>query len=107
MHQIEGRARDLAMVNLATDSKLRGPDWTSTGRSTMSVRASPPWCSTKVSAAARLGQSQNLEETMKIIRRHLMLSGLAVGLLGVVPAFAGPDEDAIAKNLEAFRAAQA
>ena len=44
---------------------------------------------------------------MKINRRDLMLSGLAVGLLGVVPAFAGPDEDAVARNLEAFRAAQA
>src|ERR1044072_9874538 len=44
---------------------------------------------------------------MKINRRNLMLSGVAVGLLGVVPGFAGPDEDAVAKNLEAFRAAQA
>jgi len=44
---------------------------------------------------------------MNINRRTLMLSALAVGLLGVVPAFAGADEDAIAKNLEAFRAAQA
>jgi hypothetical protein len=44
---------------------------------------------------------------MKVNRRGLMLSGLAVGLLGVVPAFAGADEDAVAKNLEAFRAAQA
>ena len=31
---------------------------------------------------------------------------LRIGL-GVVPAFAGADEDAIAKNVEAFRAAQA
>ena len=44
---------------------------------------------------------------MNINRRSLMLSALAVGLLGVVPAFAGADEDAVAKNLEAFRAAQA
>jgi Domain of unknown function (DUF4440) len=44
---------------------------------------------------------------MKINRRSLMLPALAVGLLGVVPAFAGSDEDAVAKNLEAFRAAQA
>ena len=44
---------------------------------------------------------------MKINRRDLMLSGVAVGLLGAVPAFAAPDEDAVAKNLEAFRAAQA
>jgi hypothetical protein len=48
-----------------------------------------------------------MEETMNINRRTLMLLALAVGLLGVVPAFAGADEDAIAKNLEAFRAAQA
>jgi hypothetical protein len=44
---------------------------------------------------------------MIIDRRHLALPILAVGLLGVVPAFAGADEDAVAKNLEAFRAAQA
>ena len=44
---------------------------------------------------------------MNINRRSLMLPALAVGLLGVVPAFAGADEDAVAKNLEAFRAAQA
>ncbi len=44
---------------------------------------------------------------MNIKRRALMPLALAVGLLGVVPAFAGADEDAVAKNLEAFRAAQA
>ena len=44
---------------------------------------------------------------MNINRRTLMLLALAAGLLGVVPAFAGADEDAVAKNLEAFRAAQA
>jgi hypothetical protein len=44
---------------------------------------------------------------MNINRRSLTLPILAVGLLGVVPAFAGADEDAVAKNLEAFRAAQA
>ena len=44
---------------------------------------------------------------MNINRRTLMLLALTVGLLGVVPAFAGADEDAVAKNLEAFRAAQA
>jgi ketosteroid isomerase-like protein len=44
---------------------------------------------------------------MIIDRRHLALPILAVGLLGVVPAFAGAEEDAVAKNLEAFRAAQA
>jgi hypothetical protein len=37
----------------------------------------------------------------------MALPALAIGLLSVVPAFAGsPDEEAVAKNLEAFRAAQ-
>jgi hypothetical protein len=45
---------------------------------------------------------------MHIDRRELILPALAIGLLGVVPAFAAsPDEDAVAKNLEAFRTAQA
>jgi len=44
---------------------------------------------------------------MIIDRRGLMLPVLAAGLLGVLPAFAGADEDTLAKNLEAFRAAQA
>jgi hypothetical protein len=43
---------------------------------------------------------------MTITRRELALPALAVSLLAVVPAFAGADEDMIAKNLEAFRAAQ-
>jgi ketosteroid isomerase-like protein len=48
---------------------------------------------------------------MNIDRRQLALSGLAVGiaveLSGVVPAIAASaDEDAVAKNVEAFRAAQ-
>ena len=49
---------------------------------------------------------------MQIDRRRLAFpvlalgSLLALGLLSAVPAFAGADEDAIAKNLEAFRAAQ-
>ena len=43
---------------------------------------------------------------MKINRRMLMLPALAIGLLGVVPAFAGADEDAVAKGVEAFRVAQ-
>ena len=44
---------------------------------------------------------------MNIDRRKLMLPALAIGLLGVVPAFAASvDEDAVAKNVEAFRAAQ-
>jgi hypothetical protein len=47
-----------------------------------------------------------MEEAMNIDRRQLMLPMLAFGLLGVAPAFAGADEDAVAKNVEAFRAAQ-
>ena len=44
---------------------------------------------------------------MKIGRRELILPALAIGLLGVVPASAAADEDAVAKSVEAFRAAQA
>ena len=44
---------------------------------------------------------------MTITRRGLALSTLALPLLATVPAFAGADEEAVAKNLEAFRAAQA
>lgn len=44
---------------------------------------------------------------MNINRRELAFPVLAVGLLGAVPAYAGADEDAVAKNVEAFRAAQA
>ena len=43
---------------------------------------------------------------MDIDRRGLILPALALGLLSTVPAFAGADEDAVAKNLEAFRVAQ-
>jgi ketosteroid isomerase-like protein len=54
-----------------------------------------------------------MEETMNIDRRHFALPGLALalglnlGLMSGAPAFAGADEDAVAKNIEAFRAAQA
>jgi Domain of unknown function (DUF4440) len=48
-----------------------------------------------------------MEETMNIDRRELILPALAIGLLGAVPAFAASaDEEAVAKNVEAFRAAQ-
>jgi hypothetical protein len=47
-----------------------------------------------------------MEEAMNIDRRQLALPILAIGLLGVAPAFAGADEDAVAKSVEAFRAAQ-
>jgi len=43
---------------------------------------------------------------MEIDRRGLILPVLAAGLLSVAPAFAGADEDAVAKKLEAFRTAQ-
>src|SRR5207253_10781809 len=58
-------------------------------------------------------RTRKTEETMNIDRRQLVLPALAIGLvsvtgvLGVVPAFAASaDEDAVAKNVEAFRAAQ-
>ena len=44
---------------------------------------------------------------MNIDRRQVILPALAIGMLGLVPAFAGADEDEIAKKVEAFRAAQA
>jgi ketosteroid isomerase-like protein len=44
---------------------------------------------------------------MIIDRRQFALPALAFGLLGVVPAFAASaDEEAVAKNVEAFRKAQ-
>ena len=44
---------------------------------------------------------------MIIDRRQLVLPVLAIGLLGVVPAIAASaDEDAVSKNVEAFRLAQ-
>jgi len=53
-------------------------------------------------------RAQKLEETMKIDRRRLAaLPALAIGLLGAMPALAASaDEAAVAKNVEAFRAAQ-
>jgi ketosteroid isomerase-like protein len=47
-----------------------------------------------------------MEEAMNIDRRQLALPVLAIGLLGALPAFAGAEEDAVAKSVEAFRAAQ-
>ena len=44
---------------------------------------------------------------MNIDRRQLALPALAIGLLGIAPAVAASaDEDAVAKSVEAFRAAQ-
>jgi ketosteroid isomerase-like protein len=44
---------------------------------------------------------------MHLDRRQLALPALALGLLSIVPAFAGADEDENTKKVEAFRAAQA
>jgi len=55
---------------------------------------------------------KNMEETMNIDRRGLALPALALGLLsvipiGMIPALAASAEDeAVAANVEAFRAAQ-
>jgi hypothetical protein len=43
---------------------------------------------------------------MQIDRRQLALPALAIGLLGITPALANGEEEAVAKNLEAFRLAQ-
>ena len=44
---------------------------------------------------------------MTINRRQLALPALAIGLVGIVPAFAeSPDVEAVAKQVEAFRVAQ-
>ena len=44
---------------------------------------------------------------MSIGRRELIWPALAIGLLGVAPAFAATDEETVARSVEAFRAAQA
>ena len=44
---------------------------------------------------------------MQLDRRQLALSAVALGLVSAAPAFAGADEDAVLKNVETFRAAQA
>jgi ketosteroid isomerase-like protein len=54
-----------------------------------------------------LYNQENREDVMDIDRRGLILPALALGLMSAVPAFAGADEDAVLKNVEAFRAAQA
>jgi ketosteroid isomerase-like protein len=56
---------------------------------------------------ARLLLNQQWEEKMNIDRRQLVLPALAIGLVSIVPAIAASaDEDAVAKGVEAFRAAQ-
>jgi hypothetical protein len=68
-------------------------------------------CSTNGKPAERLHEQQafttTMEEAMQIDRRQLALPVFALGLLSALPALAGADEDAVAKNLETFRAAQA
>jgi hypothetical protein len=54
-----------------------------------------------------LPHNKTMEEAMNIDRRQLALPVLAIGLLGMVPAFAAGEEDVVAKNVDAFRAAQA
>lgn len=46
---------------------------------------------------------------MNVDRRGILLSAAAIGIAGVVPAAAAPskEEAAVAKNVEAFRSAQA
>jgi len=44
---------------------------------------------------------------MTAIRRGLLLTVIALGALTALPAVADADEDAVARNLEAFRTAQA
>jgi len=51
-------------------------------------------------------QRDDKEETMQLDRRQFGFAALAFGLL-TTPAFAGADEDAVLKNVETFRAAQA
>jgi ketosteroid isomerase-like protein len=66
-------------------------------------------CNTLITTIADHNQKR-MEETMNIDRRRLALPALALGLslgLASVPAFAGADEDAVAKNVESFRVAQA
>jgi hypothetical protein len=49
----------------------------------------------------------NEEKTMQIDRRQLLLPALAVGIVGIVPALAAsPEEEQVAKAVEAFRLAQ-
>jgi ketosteroid isomerase-like protein len=44
---------------------------------------------------------------MQLDRRHFAFTLIAVGLMTSSPAIAGADEDAVVKNVETFRAAQA
>jgi hypothetical protein len=65
--------------------------------------------STNASVQRNIQPQQNLEETMDLDRRALIFTATATAacLVGLTPAWAGPeDEAAVAKHLEAFRAAQ-
>src|SRR5258708_16776102 len=67
----------------------------------------------KTERGCKTAPNQKTEEAMNIDRRQLILPALAFGMLSVagvsmVPALAASaDEEAVAKNLEAFRVAQA
>jgi len=51
--------------------------------------------------------TEKREDNMNIDRRQLALPVFAIGLMGALPAFAATgDDDAVAKGVEAFRAAQ-
>jgi ketosteroid isomerase-like protein len=71
------------------------------------------WVLDKTGRGCKTGPTKTTEEAMNIDRRQLILPALAFGLLSVagvsvVPALAASaDEEAVAKNVEAFRAAQA
>ena len=71
------------------------------------IRAVTATALDKAICGCKTAPTTKMEETMNIDRRQLALPALALGLLSVVPAFAGADEDAVAKNVEAFRVAQA
>ena len=43
---------------------------------------------------------------MTVTRRHLIVTVFALAALTALPALAGTDEDAVARNLQAFRSAQ-
>ena len=43
---------------------------------------------------------------MTVTRRHLIVTVFALAALTALPALAGTDENAVARNLEAFRSAQ-
>src|SRR5215216_1663232 len=57
--------------------------------------------------ASNLATRTTREETMQLDRRQFALALFALGVMTAPRAFAGADEDAVLKNVETFRAAQA